>query len=254
MRLWLIAASVLQTLIWPFPENRAQHKQSAPFLASLVFPFLVFPWFIVVIFLGITPVTGTRLDRISWPTASSVVHHPIRVLLLACWAARVAVVLAVFSVVIVPATALIVLGGANRPASADVITWYGAISTFVARRFGVDVPGIPRLLCRGALVRRPLPAAIVLIFVWFPLTLEPCTSISLEEFSLLNLNQSIPTLLRTPWNEPAGGNGCRDSGCGRTGRRGPGRSVPQCPVRKYVPRPRSRIPSSSHEAATTIFP
>jgi ABC-type transport system involved in multi-copper enzyme maturation permease subunit len=168
--------------------------QSAPFLATLLFPFLVFPWFIVVIFLGITPVTGSRLDVL----ADGILSRPITryEYFLACWAARVAVVLAVFLAVLVPATLLIAL--ANRPAASDSVTWYGVISAFAVVSLVLTFL-VSLGFFAGSLLRRPLAAAIVLIFVWFPLTLAMHVY-SLEELSLLSLNQSIPTLLRTPWS------------------------------------------------------
>jgi hypothetical protein len=43
-------------------------------------------------------------------------------------------------------------------------------------------------------------AAVVLIFAWIPVNLVLHT-FSLEEFSPISLNQSLPTLLRTPWRQ-----------------------------------------------------
>jgi hypothetical protein len=56
--------------------------------------------------------------------------------------------------------------------------------------------------CVGTLLRQPLLAAVVLILVWFPMTLVLHT-FSLEEFSPISLNQALPTVLRTPWRTEA---------------------------------------------------
>jgi hypothetical protein len=62
----------------------------------LLFPYLVFPWFLVVMVLGISPVTGSRLDSLS----DGILSRPITryEYLLAAWAARVTAVLAVYLV------------------------------------------------------------------------------------------------------------------------------------------------------------
>lgn len=54
----------------------------------------------------------------------------------------------------------------------------------------------------GTLLRRPLLAAVVLIFCWMPANLVLHT-LSIEEFSPIGLNQALPTLLRTPWRTVA---------------------------------------------------
>ena len=58
----------------------------------------------------------------------------------------------------------------------------------------------------GTVLRRPMVAAVILIFLWYPLSLVLHT-FSLEEFSPVSLDQALPTLLRrtAPWgnNEAA---------------------------------------------------
>ena len=51
----------------------------------------------------------------------------------------------------------------------------------------------------GTLLRNALLAAVVLVFVWFPVNLVLHT-FSLEEFSPISLSQALPTLLRTSWS------------------------------------------------------
>ena len=223
VRLWL-AATVVLTLL-SLAGNWAQLR-TAPFIASLLFPYLVFPWFLVIMVLGISPVTGARLDAL----ADGILSRPVTryEYLWASWLARVVVVLAVYAVVSVPA--VVVLRLAKRPVAADGVTWYGVIAALtvvgLVLTFLVSIAFLV-----GTLLRRPMLAAVVLIFVWFPINLVLHT-FSLEEFSPISLSQALPTLLRTPLARAGRGNGCRDSGCGRTGRRGSGRSVPQCLVRK----------------------
>jgi ABC-type transport system involved in multi-copper enzyme maturation permease subunit len=52
----------------------------------------------------------------------------------------------------------------------------------------------------GTLFRNTLLAIVVLVFLWFPVNLV-LNAFSLEEFSPISLTQSLPTLLRQPWNE-----------------------------------------------------
>jgi hypothetical protein len=192
VRLWLIA-SVLQTLL-TLPEKWGR-MQTAPLLSSLMFPYLVFPWFIIVVFLGITPVTGARLEALS----DGILSRPIAryEYFIACWVARVAVVLSVFSLVLVPFTLLITF--AQRPAPTDTVTWFGVISAFVVVALVLTFL-VSLGFVAGALARRPLVAALLLIFGWYPLTLA-LHVYSMEEFSLLSLNQAMPTVLRTKWSD-----------------------------------------------------
>jgi hypothetical protein len=157
----------------------------------------VFPWFLVVSILGISPVTGSRLDALADGILSrSITRYEY---LLACWAARVCVVLAVFLVISLPTVAIVVF--AERPVPEDVVTVYGLIGTFalvsLVMTFLVSLGFLA-----GTLMRRPLVAAVVLIFVWFPINLVLDT-FSLEEFSPISLNRAVPTLLQTPWRTTA---------------------------------------------------
>ena len=62
VRLWLIGTLVLTFLT---VASSWGNLQSPLLIAALLFPFLVFPWFLVVMLLGISPVTGTRLDALA---------------------------------------------------------------------------------------------------------------------------------------------------------------------------------------------
>lgn len=190
VRLWLIAAGLVALL--SLAASWAQ-LQSAILISSLLFPFLVFPWFLIVILLGISPVTGSRLDAL----ADGILSRPITryEYLLASWAARVVTVLAVFFLVLTPCVVLAVF--AKREPAPDTVTLYGIVCA--ATLVSLVLTFLVSLgFLAGTLLRRPLVAAVVLIFVWYPINVVLHT-FSLEEFSPISLTQALPTLLRTPW-------------------------------------------------------
>lgn len=190
VRLWFIATVVLTLLI--LPANWGT-MQTAPMLQALLFPYLVFPWFLVVMLLGISPVTGSRLDSL----ADGILSRPVtrHEYLLAAWAARVLVVLAVYLVVMAPVVLLAVF--ARREVAEDHVTVYGVISTLAV--VGLIQTFLVTLgFLVGTLLRRPMLAAVVLVFTWLPINLVLST-FSLEQFSPLTMYQAVPTLLRTPW-------------------------------------------------------
>lgn len=192
VRLWLIAAALLA--FFTITPNW-QRMPTAPLIASLLIPYLVFPWFLVVFTLGISPVTGNRLEAL----ADGVLSRPVTryEYLLASWTARVVTVLGVFLLVIVPAVTLVAT--ATRDAGGDPVTWYGVIAALAVVAL-VLVLLVSLAFCAGTLLRRPLVAIVVLIFVWFPSSAILAT-FSLEQFSPISLSQALPTLLCTPWNE-----------------------------------------------------
>ena len=192
VRLWF-AATVLLTLL--ILAGNWAAMQTAPMLQALLFPYLVFPWFLVVMLLGLSPVTGSRLDSL----ADGILSRPVTryEYLLAAWAARVVAVLAVYLVVMIPVALLAVF--ARREAAADQVTVYGVIVTLgvvgLIQTFLVTLGFLV-----GTLLRRPMLAAVVLVFTWLPINLVLST-FSLEEFSPLTMYQAVPSLLRTPWTE-----------------------------------------------------
>lgn len=192
VRLWLAASALLTFLTvsgsWP-------QMQTAPLIATLLIPYLVFPWFLVVIMLGITPVSGARLDAL----ADGILSRPITryEYLVACWLARVVIVLSIYLVVTLPAALLLVF--ARRPVAEDTVTWYG-LTVALALVALVLIFQVSLGFFAGTLLRRPLLAAAVLVFGWFPINFVLHT-FSLEELSPISLNQSLPTVLRTAWRE-----------------------------------------------------
>ncbi len=192
VRLWLIATGLLTLLI--LASNWAA-KPTADLIGWMLFPYLVFPWFLVVMILGISPVTGTRLDAL----ADGILSRPVTRFeyLLASWAARVVMVLVIFLVVIV--TAILMVAFAERPPSEGEVkvTLYGVVGALFV--VGLVLTFLVSLgFLTGTLLRRPLVAAVILIFVWLPINFV-LDSFSLEEFSPTSLNRVLPTLLTTTW-------------------------------------------------------
>jgi ABC-type transport system involved in multi-copper enzyme maturation permease subunit len=196
VRLWFIAAALLAFLTL---ASGWGSLRTPVLIGSLLFPFLVFPWYLVVSILGISPVTGSRLDALADGILSrSITRYEY---LLASWAARVCMVLAVFLVIAAPAVMLVFF--AERRVPEDVVTVYGVLCTFGL--VGLVLTFLVSLgFLAGTLVRRPLVAVVLLLFVWFPINVVMDT-FSLEEFSPISLNRAVPTLLTTPWSVAEGG-------------------------------------------------
>ena len=195
VRLWLAATAVLTLMLalanWPKFQN-------APLIASLLFPYLVFPWFFVVVVLGVSPVSGSRAEAL----ADGILSRPVGrcEYLLATWSARVVLVWGVYLLVLIPVIALVTL--AKRPVPKDTVTVYGIVTTlFVVGLVHTFLVSLGFLM--GTLLRKPLLAVVVLIFVWYPISLI-LSVFSLEEFSPISLNQALCTQLRQPWRQVEG--------------------------------------------------
>lgn len=188
--LWL-AASALMTLLlsaanWP-------KFQDATLIASLLFPYLVFPWFFVVVVLGVSPVSGARAEVL----ADGILSRPVSrcEYLLAAWLARVLLVLGVYLVVTVPAIAIVTL--ARRPVPEDAVTLFGIVSALAVVALVLTFLVSLGFLA-GTLLRKPLLAAVVLVFVWYPIGVV-LNAFSLEELSPISLSRAMSTQLRQPW-------------------------------------------------------
>jgi hypothetical protein len=190
VRLWLIAAAVATFFV---VAGNWTKTESAPLIAIVLATYLVFPWFLVVIALGISPVTGSRLDAL----ADGILSRPVTrwQYLVASWLARVVVVVGVFLAVTLPAILLVVF--AKRPTPADGVTCYGVIASLFVVSLVLTFL-VTLAFCAGTLLRSALLAAVVLVFVWCPVNMVLHT-FSLEEFSPLSLTQALPQLLRTAW-------------------------------------------------------
>lgn len=192
VRLWLAATALLAA--FQLMGNWSQF-QTAPLIAVLLLPYLIFPWSLVVMMLSVTPMSGAQAGVI----ADGILSRPVTryAYLLAAWTARVTLVLSVFLVVMIPAIAIAAL--AERTPAADPVTLYG-----VTASLGVVALVLTFLVScgflLGTLLRNTLLAVVVLVFIWFPVNLV-LNTFSLEEFSPISLTQALPTLLRQPWRE-----------------------------------------------------
>jgi hypothetical protein len=192
VRLWLAATALLAMIQVLANWDRFQ---TAPLIATLLFPYLIFPWSLVVMTLSVVPLSGAQADVV----ADSFLSRPVtrHAFLLATWAARVILVLGVFLLVMIPA--MLVVSLAERPTPADAVTVYGAgASLTVVGLVLTCLVSVGFLL--GVTLRNTWLAVVVLVFLWFPVNLL-LNTFSLEEFSPITLTQALPTLLREPWTE-----------------------------------------------------
>lgn len=192
VRVWLVATALLSAMVvlpnWAIVP-------SAPLIAMVLFPYLVFPWFLVVMMLGVNPTSGSRTDTM----ADGFLCRPVTryECLLGTWLARLLLVWGVYLLVAVPVVAIVVF--ARRPVADDGVTLYGTLAA-------LSVVGLVLALqvslgfLMGTLLRRSLLAVAVLLLAWYPLNFILHT-FSLEELSPVSLNQALPTLLRQPWHE-----------------------------------------------------
>lgn len=195
VRLWLAATAVLTLML---ALANWSNFQNAPLIASLLFPYLVFPWFFVVVVLGVSPVSGSRAEAL----ADGILSRPVGrcEYLLATWSARVVLVWGIYLLVLIPVILLVTL--AKRPVPEDTVTVYGIVTAlFVVGLVLTFLVSLGFLM--GTLLRKPLLAVVVLIFVWYPISLI-LSAFSLEEFSPISLNQALCTQLRQPWRKVEG--------------------------------------------------
>jgi len=192
VRLWLTTAALLTLML---VASNWSKFQDATLIASLLFPHLVFPWFFVVVVLGVSPVSGSRAKVL----ADGILSRPVSryEYLLAAWSSRVLLVLSVYLVTTVPAIVIVVL--AKRPVPADTVTAFGTVSALAV--VGLVLTFLVSLgFLAGTLLRKPLLAAVVLIFLWYPVGLV-LNVFSLEELSPVSLSRAMSTQLRQSWRE-----------------------------------------------------
>ncbi len=192
IRTWLFASALLTFLL---VSTHWGDFQTAPLVALVQFPFLVFPWFLIVIMLGVGPVSSARNESLS----DGILSRPVTryEYLLASWAARVVAVLGVYLLVVVPAILLVTL--ARRPVPDDAVTLYGIVGSVVVVAL-VLVLQVSLGFLLGTLLKRPMVAVAVLAFAWF-VAGSVLNTFHLEEFSPISLNQALPTLLRQSWRQ-----------------------------------------------------
>jgi ABC-type transport system involved in multi-copper enzyme maturation permease subunit len=190
VRLWL-GATVLLTLLMMAVAWAT--VPTARLMASLLFPYLVFPWFPVVMVLGVTPVSGANAETL----VDGFLSRPITrsEYLLAVLAARVATVLGVYLVVMVPALALVAT--IKRHAPADPVSAFGIVAALAV--VGVVLAlQVSLSFLMGTVLRKPLLAIVVLLFLWYPVNFV-LSIFQLQSFSPVSLDQAMPRLLRQPW-------------------------------------------------------
>lgn len=192
VRIWLAAAFLMTVAL---AATGWRQFQTAPMIASLLFPWLVFPWFVVVMVLGVNPITGSRAESL----ADGFLSRPIarHEYLLAIWAARVLVVLGSYLLVVIPVLAVVML--ANRAVPPDRVTLYGVVAALTVVGLVLSLQ-VSLAFLMGTLLRRTLLAVVVLLFIWYPANMLLHT-FRLEAFSPISLNQALPTLLRQPWRQ-----------------------------------------------------
>ena len=191
VRLWLAATVLLAA--FQLLANWGT-LQTAPLVAILLLPYLIFPWSLVVMMLSVTPMSGAQSGVI----ADGILSRPVTryAYLLAAWTARVTLVLSVFLVVTI---FIAIVAFAQRSPEADPVTLYGVAAALgVVALVLIFLVSVGFLL--GTLLRNSLLAVVVMVFIWFPVNMVLST-FSLEEFSPISLTQALPTLLRQPWRE-----------------------------------------------------
>jgi len=196
VRLWLVGTVLLTVFLCmaTLPQFR-----TAPLIALLLYPYLVFPWFLVVMVLGVNPGSSTQAEAL----ADGILSRPITryEYLFAAWLARVAVVVVPFLIVMI--AAISVVTALDRPnVPDDTVTFYGITAALGVVGL-VLVFQVSLAFMSGILLRRPLFAIVVLLFLWYPVS-GILAAFQVEEFSPISLNEAIPTLLRQPWREVKG--------------------------------------------------
>ncbi|GAB4130220.1 MAG: hypothetical protein Kow0040_07670 [Thermogutta sp.] len=195
VRLWLVAAALLALLTvmvgWAVLPD-------AILISVLLAAFLVFPWFLVIIVLGVNASTAGRLDA----AADGILSRPIKrwEFLTGIWAARLLMVWAVSLAVLVPAVIAVVAGDRPQVVETQPITAFGLAAALavvlVVLAFLVTVG-----VLLGTLFKNAWLAMVVLLFVWYPINAILMT-FRLAEFSPISLDQAMPSILRKDWSPP----------------------------------------------------
>lgn len=192
VRLWLIAAALLALLTvmvgWAVLPD-------AILISVLLAAFLVFPWFLVIIVLGVNASTAGRLDA----AADGILSRPIKrwEFLTGIWAARLLAVWAVSLAVLVPAVIAVVAGDRPEVVETQPVTLFGLTAALaivlVVLAFLVTVG-----VWLGTLFKNAWLAMVVLLFVWYPINAILMT-FHLAQFSPVSLDQAMPSIVRKSW-------------------------------------------------------
>ncbi len=190
VRLWLAGSALLTLILLMFGWATLP---SSYFVSMILSPYIVVPWFLAVMVLGVDPVSGSRIEAL----ADGILSRPVTryEYLFAAWSARVLTVLGVYLVVVVPAILLVAFAKREVPLKDQDIALFGTIAA-------LSVTGLILTLqvslgfFLGTLLRRPLVAILVLLFLWYPVNMILHT-FSLEEFSPISLSQAMPKIAKT---------------------------------------------------------
>jgi hypothetical protein len=194
VRLWLLGSLIVSLLTL---SSGWSQLPSSHLIAALLFPYLVFPWFLVVMVLGVSPISGARVEAL----ADGFLSRPITryEFLLGIWAARVLVVLGAYLVIIVPTVLAVALG--SRRVAPDGVTYWGIIASLGVVGLVLALQ-VSLAFLTGIVLRRSLLAVVVLLCVWYPVNMI-FNNFQLESISPITLSRAIPTLLRQPWSGEA---------------------------------------------------
>lgn len=193
MRLWA-AAAVLLNLLTLFSWWRI--LPNALMVASLLFPFLVFPWFIVIITIGATALGAARIETL----ADGLLSRPITRLefILGSWLARAITVVVVFLAAFVPTVLIGVYADRSVPEDATTVDGVIVASLLVVL---VLLALLSLGFFLGAVFRNGWVALVIAFFVWYPINVLLATY-RIEEFSPISVSQATPVVLQKKWFFP----------------------------------------------------
>jgi len=211
VRIWIFASGLF---VFMLLSGQWRSLPDGIMIAWVLSPYLVAPWFLVVIMLGVGPVAGGRTESL----ADGILSRPVTryEYLLASWAARVLIVLGAFLIVVVPAILAITLDAPPEPknttadmfdafglqavSAAPDVTLYGVVVSLTVVSLVLTLQ-VSLAFLLGTLLRRQMVAVALLAIGWLFLA-SVLNQYHLEELSPFSLNRALPTLLKQSWNEP----------------------------------------------------
>jgi len=170
-------------------------SSTANLIGGLVLPFLVFPWFFIVMVLGIGPTSNAQTEAL----ADGILSRPVTryEYLLAVWCSRVGVVLGVYLLTVIPS--VLIITAADRNVPDDGATKYGICAALgivaLVLTFQVSLAFLT-----GTVLRKPLLSIVLLLAFWYPVN-GVLAFMQQEEFSPIYLSRMIPVLMLQQWGE-----------------------------------------------------
>jgi ABC-type transport system involved in multi-copper enzyme maturation permease subunit len=169
------------------------NTSTANLVGGLVLPFLVFPWFFIVMVLGIGPTSNAQTESL----ADGILSRPVTryEYLLAVWCSRVGVVLGVYLLTVIPS--VLIITAADRNVPDDGSTKYGICAAIgivaLVLTFQVSLAFL-----MGTVLRKPLLSIVLLLAFWYPVN-GVLAFMQQEEFSPIYLSRMIPVLMLQQW-------------------------------------------------------